>query len=331
MLMLTSPQLILHLILFPHVRYTRYDSSILPIDHSMDFEPEDSITYRTFERAFDTHPEECSSGTVCTVEECSSSSVCVAVVEKDTYSQYHSDAEPDHDATLKIDALQVQENTNGSKEETVEVEEEEEEEEEERKSDEEREEERNKEVRRIVVAESMLLYTAQLKTQQQKEIVEEFSDVKIEAKTEDKVDEEEIKVEKEVDSNFSPTFSLSYGTPYNTTRHTHAHCSCSYPSSHYSLFTILPIYVSYLSFSSILLLCISHLFLSSIPSSLYPLLSLILSFPIYCGSISSFRYVLPSLLSLFCIGQKLWISPSHNKSEFACSTSTKSVTLLQVR
>lgn len=195
----------------------------------MDFKPEDSITYKTFERAFDTHPEECSSSTVCTVEECSSSAVCTVeecsssavVVGTDDNDCHIVTTESDHNMVPeidKIDDLEVGDigEEKGGAEERIEVkvedEEEEVEEEDESKTDEEREEEKNKEERKKVVAESMILYTAQLRSQKEKEhdkdnaIEKEKGEVRsvfrIEARTEveddrDKDDNVETKVEKE--------------------------------------------------------------------------------------------------------------------------------------
>ena len=152
-----------------------------PLVHSMDFELEDSITYRTFERAFDTHLEECSSGTVCTVEEFPSDAVCAAALENDADAKQMSDARSASEILIICDI----------EEEVEEVEVEVEAEVDEKKTDEEREEERMNEERKKIVAESMILYKAQLKAQ--KETEEEILGVKIRAKTEDKEDEK-IKV-----------------------------------------------------------------------------------------------------------------------------------------
>jgi hypothetical protein len=138
----------------------------------MDFEPEDSITYRTFERAFDTHPEECSPSTVCTVEECSSSTVVVGTDDDDCHiftTESGHNAAPVND---KIDDLKVEdigEEKGGADERKENVEVEVQEEEEVSKTDEEREEERNTEERRKVVTKSLILYTAQLNSQKEKE------------------------------------------------------------------------------------------------------------------------------------------------------------------
>ena len=176
-----------------------------PTDHSTDFEPEDSITYRTFERSFDTHPEERSSSTVCTVEECSSSTVCATVSEKDTVAQTEdahriADAELNRNESFKTDSIVKRDYC---EEEKVEVEGDGEEKKEleeylvESKSDEEKEVERNAEVRRKVVAESMIIYTAQLKEENGKINLSVAAEVEIKAKTTSKVDQEDFKVEKE--------------------------------------------------------------------------------------------------------------------------------------
>lgn len=194
------------------------------MDHSIDFEPEDPITYRTFERAFDTHPEECSSNTVCTVEECSSSTV---VVGTDSNDCRIASAKSDYHAIPKTDILDVEEKDGA--EERTEMEVEVELQEEESKTDEEREEEINKEERRKIVAESMILYTAQLKSRNEKEEKEGEEaevrlDIRIKARTlvegddRDEDDYEVMKVEKEVAlcnsmplsciPQFAPTFPL---------------------------------------------------------------------------------------------------------------------------
>lgn len=181
-----------------------------PIDQSTDFEPEDSITYRTFERAFDTHPEECSSSTVCTVEECSSSTVCATVLENDTDAQRIATAELNRNEILNIDVIANRDFGEEEKAEQVEVkgvrgegdgvgEEVEKKEVEEysveEKSDEEREIEKNAEERRKVVAESMMLYTAQLKEENCKINSSVTSKVEIKASTSE-VSGEDFKVVK---------------------------------------------------------------------------------------------------------------------------------------
>lgn len=192
-----------------------------PIDQSTDFEPEDSITYRTFERAFDTHPEECSSSTVCTVEECSSSTLCATVLEKDTDAHRIANAELNRNETLKIDIIANKDLGEEEKSEQVEVEgeglgEEKKEIEEhlvESKSDEEKEIERNAEERRKVVAESMMLYTAQLKEEKGKTNSRATSKVEINARTSE-VNEEEFKVGKEGEGySCSPALPVSVSRP----------------------------------------------------------------------------------------------------------------------
>lgn len=176
----------------------------------MDFEPLDSITYRTFQRAFDTHPEECSSGTF--------------VVGTDDNDCHIIRTESGHNAIPEIDEMDymeaedIGEVKDGAEERKeyveVKVKVEVQQEEEKSKTDVEREEERNKEERRKVVAESMILYTAQLKSQKEKdndtdtakikgnEVEEARSEARIEARKgvdDDDGDEdyEEMKVEKE--------------------------------------------------------------------------------------------------------------------------------------
>lgn len=198
-----------------------------PTDHSTDFEPEDSITYRTFERAFDTHPEEYSSSTVCTVEECSSSIVCATVLEKDTDAHRIADAELNRNETLKINVMANKDFGEEEVAEQVKVEggggggrggEDKEEVEHysvESKSDKEKEVERNAEERRKVVAESMIIYIAQLKEESCKKNLSVTSKGEIKAKTTSEVDQEEkFKVEKEGNGSLLVTSVALYHTIY---------------------------------------------------------------------------------------------------------------------
>jgi hypothetical protein len=243
----------------------------------MDFEPDDSITYRTFERAFDTHPVECSSSTVCTVEECSPSTV---VAGRDDDDCQIASAESDHNADPeidKIDDLEVEdigEDNDGAEErkKNVEVEEEEEE----SKTDEEREEEICKEERRKVVAESMILYTAQLRSLKEKEEKEkehdtdnakelegeERSEIGITATTEveddDRDDDKEgVKVEKEGAPCNSMSCISTMSLPYLLDITSSIVCRVSH-----SLVFHLTIFAQYLSFS---FLCSLFLILSPPP------------------------------------------------------------------
>lgn len=78
-------------------------------------------------------------------------------------------AAPENDKIDDLEFKNIGEEKGGAEERKENVEVEVQVEEEESKTDEEREEERNKEERRKVVAESMILYTAQLKSQKEKE------------------------------------------------------------------------------------------------------------------------------------------------------------------